>query len=468
VDDYFEAAMVWRWTDPEATPTDTNPNEIELALHCYDDGGASAVEPRAILTARFSGDHHLSTDNSNVTEVGVWNTSAGGWPDTDYNQYEQDGNTGKGSKTITIRPLDPTIFKGHAYTVSGYSVGGSFDTAAPFTIHHNGTSTSGTWDQSVAGWTELATVTFSGDPAHDERIVISNTGTTATVLADSFRIEGQVHFSICLKGKDGDLPDDNTFQFWCEGTPGQLTSGMGSFDTSQSVTSIDSLEIARAGTPSCCKECGVCCFDRLSTISWDEERNGECFNPGDSTCSSLVKTIAIAHYQSTWPAADVPFNSTPVDMEAIFVSLESVSGNYYWTQVVYKCVDDTWYQRYDTLPYGTLAAALAAGKPSSWANSLATPPGTTSQDDCCGFVSEEVTACVFDIANRCLLGSSAYTRNKNTYGIEVKLNGCCRDATAETPFLCSDDFNGPKAPADCPCRTDLTDDDCDGDCEEGI
>ncbi|GHC13417.1 glycosyl hydrolase [Cerasicoccus arenae] len=122
-----------------------------------------------------------NTASSGVTKVGTWSasTSSPGFRQTD---YLHDGNSGKGSKSVTFSPSLPSAGIYRVYlnwtdsTIRASNV--------PVTVTHLNGSTQLTIDQQQPGqWVDLGLYTFASGSTGS--VTISNAGTSSYVVADA-------------------------------------------------------------------------------------------------------------------------------------------------------------------------------------------------------------------------------------------------------------------------------------------
>lgn len=132
-------------------------------------------------------------DNVTATVTGSWtSTTAAGEGRYYGTDYLTDGNTGKGTKSVRYTPNIPETGSYEVYAIWHGTTGSNRATNVPYTITHaNGTATV-TKDQNQpviasdyrsAQWNLLGTYTFNAGTGGN--VLVSNTGTTNTVVADA-------------------------------------------------------------------------------------------------------------------------------------------------------------------------------------------------------------------------------------------------------------------------------------------
>lgn len=123
-------------------------------------------------------------DPAYVTKVGSWaNGVSGAYYGTN---YLHDGNTAKGTKSVTFTLPVPVT---RTYTVyAQWSAGSARGTAVPITINHAGGATTVNVNQRLNGgvWNALGTFTFNAGTTGN--VVISNNDATGHVIADAIRL----------------------------------------------------------------------------------------------------------------------------------------------------------------------------------------------------------------------------------------------------------------------------------------
>lgn len=125
-------------------------------------------------------------DETQATVVGDWPTStatAGAY----LNAYLNDGNTAKGTKTVTYQPVVPV-----AGTYPVYLRWTAFDNRAtnvPVTVHHANGTTQVIVSQTTRGglWNKLGDFPLTGTSA--DQVVIETTGTNGFVIADAVAVD---------------------------------------------------------------------------------------------------------------------------------------------------------------------------------------------------------------------------------------------------------------------------------------
>jgi hypothetical protein len=126
-----------------------------------------------------------NTDSAQVTRVGTWTVSTwtGGGAFIGAN-YLHDGNSGKGSKSVTYRP---ELAAGVYEVYINYTSGDNRASNVPVTINYDGGSATVTVNQRSGGgvWKLLGTYTFAAGTAGN--VVISNAGTSGYVIADAIK-----------------------------------------------------------------------------------------------------------------------------------------------------------------------------------------------------------------------------------------------------------------------------------------
>jgi hypothetical protein len=137
--------------------------------------------------AEISATNEIIVDNTSAVYAGTWATvkspSRPGFFGTD---YRTDDNAGKGSKTARFTPTIPVTGN---YEVYGRWVGDPNKASnAPYTITYAGGTANLSVDQRTdAGtWTLIGTYAFNAGTTGN--VLISNTGTTGTVVADAIRL----------------------------------------------------------------------------------------------------------------------------------------------------------------------------------------------------------------------------------------------------------------------------------------
>jgi len=119
-----------------------------------------------------------------AVKVGTWTSSTAveGFSGED---YLHDGNTGKGSKTVTFTPTIPTT---GTYDVSiWYIATPTRSSNTPVSIVHAGGTSNVTVNQRINGltWVPLGSYTFNAGTAGS--VTIGNAGTDGFVIADAIR-----------------------------------------------------------------------------------------------------------------------------------------------------------------------------------------------------------------------------------------------------------------------------------------
>ncbi len=137
-------------------------------------GGPRSLAPAVIV------------DDTQATQVGGWTPStstAGAY----LNSYLTDGNTAKGTKSVTYQPVVPA-----AGTYPVYLRWSSLDNRAtnvPVTVFHSGGSTQVIVSQTTRGgiWNKLGDFPLTGTDA--DKVVIETTGTNGFVIADAVAVD---------------------------------------------------------------------------------------------------------------------------------------------------------------------------------------------------------------------------------------------------------------------------------------
>jgi hypothetical protein len=126
-----------------------------------------------------------NTDSAQVTRVGTWTvstwTGGGAFIGAD---YLHDGNSGKGTKSVTYRP---ELAAGVYEVYINYTSGDNRASNVPVTINYDGGSDTVTVNQRSGGgvWKLLGAYTFAAGTAGN--VVISNAGTSGHVIADAIK-----------------------------------------------------------------------------------------------------------------------------------------------------------------------------------------------------------------------------------------------------------------------------------------
>lgn len=135
-----------------------------------------------------SGEIILDNAGPGVTTTGAWVSSTSAPSGTYYGaNYLHDGNTGKGSKSVTFTP-DIPVTKSYSVQIK-WNSGSNRATNVPVTVNYAGGSAQFTIDQRATGsgeWYYLGTYTFNTGTSGN--VVVSNTGTDGYVIADAVRI----------------------------------------------------------------------------------------------------------------------------------------------------------------------------------------------------------------------------------------------------------------------------------------
>jgi len=132
-------------------------------------------------------------DNVTATVTGAWTSTTAAGEGRYYGaDYLTDGNAGKGTKSVLYTPVIPETGSYEVYAMWHGTTGGNRATNVPYTITHaNGVDTV-TMDQNqptiasgyrAAQWNLLGTYTFNAGTSGS--VLVSNTGTTQTVIADA-------------------------------------------------------------------------------------------------------------------------------------------------------------------------------------------------------------------------------------------------------------------------------------------
>ncbi|MFA6288112.1 MAG: hypothetical protein WC661_12075 [Opitutaceae bacterium] len=126
----------------------------------------------------------IIVDNANCTKVGTWTASTGiaGYQGVN---YIHDGNANKGSKTATFTPNLPVAGTYNVY--ARWTADVSRDTNVPYSITYNAGTVPVYKNQQINGgsWQLLGTYPFNAGTGG--KVVVSNAGTTAAVIADAVR-----------------------------------------------------------------------------------------------------------------------------------------------------------------------------------------------------------------------------------------------------------------------------------------
>lgn len=125
------------------------------------------------------------TDTTGVAIAGSWtsSTSTSGYFGSD---YLSDGNTGKGTKSVTYTPTIPA--SGLYAVYAWWTAGTNRATNTPVSVVHAAGTANLTVDQTANGgkWVLLGTYSFNAGTAGS--ITLSNTGTTGYVIADAVKL----------------------------------------------------------------------------------------------------------------------------------------------------------------------------------------------------------------------------------------------------------------------------------------
>jgi len=146
--------------------------------------GDSANSNFVNATTPVNTDVILDNNSPGVTFIGTWNTTTFSTVRIGAN-YLHDGNTAKGTKSVTYTP---SISPAGKYIVQIYYNGGSSRaTNVPVDIVYNGGSTTVTLNQSINGGTWFSLGTYPFAAGTDGSVTIRTTGTTQFVIADAVR-----------------------------------------------------------------------------------------------------------------------------------------------------------------------------------------------------------------------------------------------------------------------------------------
>ncbi len=135
----------------------------------------------------FSVSDRIEMDSESILGVAL----LGGWYDSTtvpgYQglAYKQDGNTGKGTKSVTFAPDIPIVGTYEVYLWWTEHIGRA--TNVPVDIHYTGGTETVTVNQQTSGsqWNLLGTFEF--EAGSDGNVVIRTTGTNGFVVADAVR-----------------------------------------------------------------------------------------------------------------------------------------------------------------------------------------------------------------------------------------------------------------------------------------
>jgi hypothetical protein len=161
---------------------------IAAALAITEGTSVQGVDSETLLnnTIGVVMDSELPTANGSVSLVGSWVTSSMA-PGYLGGGYYHDGNTSKGSMSVTFIPALPRPGTYAAYCI--WTSDANRATNVPISIHHAGQTDSAIVDQQTGGaaWHLLGEYAFSADGT--EQVVIENTGTNGFVIVDAMRFE---------------------------------------------------------------------------------------------------------------------------------------------------------------------------------------------------------------------------------------------------------------------------------------
>lgn len=132
-------------------------------------------------------------DNVTATITGSWTATTAAGEGKYYGaNYLTDGNSGKGSKSVRYTPVIPATGGYEVYAMWHGTTGGNRATNVPYTITHADGVATVIKDQNqptissgyrYAQWNLLGTYTFNAGTSGN--VLVSNTGTTNTVIADA-------------------------------------------------------------------------------------------------------------------------------------------------------------------------------------------------------------------------------------------------------------------------------------------
>jgi hypothetical protein len=124
----------------------------------------------------------MDNNSAGVTTTGTWYTSStiGGYYGTD---YLDDGNVNKGSTSLT---WTPTITRTGSYTVYAlWTASGNRATNTPYTVNAANGSFTIPENQQINGGTWVSLGVYSFNAGTSGNVVVSNTGTNGTVIANA-------------------------------------------------------------------------------------------------------------------------------------------------------------------------------------------------------------------------------------------------------------------------------------------